>query len=42
MNALGLDKLRNVELNPPVRRFQWERPGDMIHVDTLPKASPQE
>ena len=34
MNALGLGRLKNLETNPPVRRYQWDRPGDMIHVDT--------
>ncbi|KEF41858.1 MAG: transposase [Cyanobium sp. CACIAM 14] len=34
MNALGLGRLRNLEPRTPVRRYQWERPGDMIHVDT--------
>ncbi len=33
MNGLGLGRLRNLEPKPPVRRYQWERPGDMIHVD---------
>ena len=33
MNALGLGRLRNLEPKAPVRRYQWERPGDMIHVD---------
>jgi hypothetical protein len=34
MNALGLGRLRNLEPQKPVQRYQWERPGDMIHVDT--------
>ncbi len=34
MNALGLGRLKNLETKPPVRRYQWERAGDMIHVDT--------
>jgi hypothetical protein len=34
MNALGLGRLRNLEPMKPVRRYHWERPGDMIHVDT--------
>jgi hypothetical protein len=34
MNALGLGRLRNMEPKVPVRRYQWKRPGDMIHVDT--------
>jgi len=34
MNALGLGRLRNLEPKPPVRRYQWAWPGEMIHVDT--------
>ena len=34
MNALGLGRLRNLKPRKPVQRYQWERPGDMIHVDT--------
>jgi len=34
MNALGLGRLRSLEPKPLVRRYEWERPGDMIHVDT--------
>ena len=38
MHALGLGRLRNLDPKPPVRRYQWEKPGDMIHVDTKPLA----
>jgi transposase InsO family protein len=34
MKALGLGRLPNLEPKPPVQRYQWEKPGDMIHVDT--------
>jgi hypothetical protein len=34
MKALGLWLLRNLEPKPLVQRYQWEKPGDMIHVDT--------
>jgi len=34
MNALGLGRLRNLEPKQPVQRYQWQKPGDMIHVDT--------
>jgi transposase InsO family protein len=34
MNALGLGRLRNLEPKKPVQRYQWQRPGDLIHVDT--------
>jgi hypothetical protein len=42
MKALGLGRLRNLVPKAPVQRYQWKKPGDMIHVDTTPKASPQE
>jgi len=34
MKDLGLGRLKNLDPKPPVRRYQWEHPGDMIHVDT--------
>ncbi len=34
LKALGLGRLRNLVPRPPVRRYQWQRPGEMIHVDT--------
>ena len=34
MHALGLGRLRNHDPKTTVRRYQWEKPGDMIHVDT--------
>jgi transposase len=34
MKTLGLGRLRNLEPKAPVQRYQWEKPGDMIHVDT--------
>jgi hypothetical protein len=34
MNALGLGRLGNLEPKSPVQRYQWQQPGDMIHVDT--------
>jgi hypothetical protein len=34
MKALGLGRLRNLQPKVPVQRYQWEKPGDMIHVDT--------
>jgi hypothetical protein len=33
MRCLGLNRLRNLDPKPPLQRYQWERPGDMIHVD---------
>jgi len=34
MKALGLGRLRNLDPKVPVQRYQWEKPGDMFHVDT--------
>jgi hypothetical protein len=34
MHALGMGRLRNLDPKPPVRQYQWEKPGGMIHVDT--------
>jgi len=34
MKDLGLGRLKNLDPKPPMRRFQWEHPGDMIHVNT--------
>jgi len=34
LKALGLGRLQNLQPAEPVRRYQWARPGDMIHVDT--------
>jgi hypothetical protein len=34
LKALGLGRLRNLQPTEPVRRYQWAKPGDMIHVDT--------
>ncbi len=33
MRRLGLNRLRNLDPKPPVQRYQWEQPGDMIYVD---------
>jgi len=38
MKALGRGRLRNLEPKLPVQRYQWEKPGDMIHVDTKQRA----
>ncbi len=34
MKGLGLGRLKDLEPKPPVRRYQWEGPGDMIQVGT--------
>ena len=33
LSHLGLGRLRNLEPKQPVQRYEWERPGDLIHVD---------
>ena len=33
LSRLGLGRLRNLEPRPPVQRYEWKRPGDLIHVD---------
>lgn len=30
----GVGRLRDLEPAPPVRRYEWSRPGDMVHLDT--------
>jgi transposase InsO family protein len=34
LKALGLGRLKDLQPAEPVRRYQWPRAGDMIHVDT--------
>ena len=34
LKALGLGRLKNLQPAEPVRRYQWAKPGDMIHVYT--------
>jgi len=34
LRRLGLSRLAPVEPRPVIRRYQWDRPGQMIHVDT--------
>jgi len=29
----GLARLRQLEPAPPIRRYQWARPGDLLHLD---------
>ena len=33
LRKLGLSRLASLEPNPPVQRYEWESPGDMLHVD---------
>ena len=33
LKAMGLGRLKHLQPPVPVRRYQWARPGDMIHVD---------
>ena len=42
LSQLGLGRLRKLEPKPAVQRYEWERLGDLIHVDVKPKASAQQ
>ena len=33
LSRLGLGRLRNLDPKPPVQRYEWERPGDLINID---------
>jgi len=33
LSRLDLGRLRNLEPKPPVQRYEWERPGDLLHID---------
>ena len=33
LSRLGLGRLRKLEPKLPVQRYEWERPGDLIHID---------
>ena len=33
LSRLGLGRMRNLELKPPVQRYEWEHKGDLIHID---------
>ncbi|WP_235300115.1 hypothetical protein [Synechococcus sp. GFB01] len=33
LSRLGLGRLRTLNPKPPVQRYEWERPGDLIHID---------
>ena len=33
LSRLGLGRLRNLDPKPPVQRYEWDRPGDLIHID---------
>lgn len=34
LRRLGLNRLRRLEPRPPVIRYEWPRPGDLLHLDT--------
>jgi hypothetical protein len=38
LSRLGIGRLRNLEPKVPVQRYEWERPGDLIHIDIKPLA----
>lgn len=33
LSHLGLWRLRNLDPKPPMQRYKWERPGDLIRID---------
>ena len=33
LRRAGLHRLRYLDPPPPVRRYEWKRPGDMLHLD---------
>ena len=33
LSRLGLGSLRNLDRKPAVQRYEWQRPGDLIHID---------
>jgi transposase len=33
LRRLGLSQLRSLEEKEPIRRYQWENPGQMLHLD---------
>lgn len=34
LRRIGLGRLSSLDLRPPVRRYERQRPGELIHVDT--------
>ena len=34
LKRLGLERLRNLDPRPPVQRYEWARPGELLHLDT--------
>jgi transposase InsO family protein len=34
LTRLGLARLRYLNPPPPVRRYEWSRPGELVHLDT--------
>ena len=34
LRRLGLSRLRDLNPPPPVQRYEWSRPGELVHVDT--------
>lgn len=33
LRKLGCSRLASLEVKPPVQRYQWEKPGQMLHLD---------
>ena len=35
LRKLDCSQLASLEVKPPVRRYQWEKPGQMLHLDVV-------
>ena len=33
LRKLGCSRLASLKVKPPVRRYQWKKPGQMLHID---------
>jgi len=33
LRRLAMNRLQSLETPPPTRRYQWEKPGDLLHID---------
>ena len=33
LRRLAMNRLKNLDIPPPPRRYQWENPGDLLHID---------
>ena len=33
LRRLAMNRLKSLDIPPPPRRYQWEKPGDLLHID---------